>query len=720
MRLWFALFLTLPLLLLANFPWPLAPMNEQHRVSATFDECREDRDHFHSGIDLPLAQGGAVLSIEAGQVTGFDPVGINSWIRVGRYAYVHVNPNPALNVGDYVAQGGVVGWTNDQNHIHLNDGGGASGYAYANSLRSGGITPFSDPYHPRSPVVTFRMDGTDTRFTGADLSGHVDIWAQAADTTDLESSIDMNNGVYKIGWALFNADTSTALEGPYYRFQSDGLYSSNYINNLYAPGSNTSNYIHIITNSIYSNSYLNCDAYDPGNYVIAVMSADTRNNWDTTYIAVRFTDQDLMAPDAPVLQFAGLNDADEMMIKWDPSTAPDLAGYKLYYSFNGTSWTNNLGPETLTAEMTSYSFASFPQNSFVQLKMTAIDAAPIPNESPYSDTYGVKASLTGPQVLIVDGFDRVDGSWSNPSQNFSTIYGSAVNTALGDVSIYAASNEWIQATGDLSGYTAVIWFVGDNSRTLGTFSNAEQAILKNYLGSGGRVFLSGSEIGYDLSVGDANDQDFLNNWLGISYAGDAAGNYNLTGLAPFFTGFSTTYGATPYVEDWPDYFNAAGTGEVFLNYGNGLHAGVLNTLSGEISSGKVMTVGFAWETMGSATTRAAFITNVFNYFQTPVGIADAKTSGLPTEFSLSEAFPNPSNAEVVFDVSAPLNERYEIKIFDISGRRIWQEIRDLSAGYHQIRWRTLNQSSQQITSGIYLAQISTSHQIWLRKMTIIK
>jgi len=720
MRNWFGLLLGLPLFLWANFPWPLAPMNEQHRISATFDECREDRDHFHSGTDLPLAEGGAVLSIEAGQVTGFDPVGINAWIRVGRYAYVHVTPNPALNVGDYVAQGAVVGWTNDQNHIHLNDGGGSSGYAYANSLREGGITPFSDPYHPRSPVITFRMDGTDTRFTGTDLSGHVDIWAQAADTTDLESSIDMNNGVYKIGWALYSPDTATVLEGPYYRFQSDALYSSNYINNLYAPGSSTSTYIHIVTNSIYSNSFLNCDAYDPGNYVIAVISADTRNNRDTTYVAVRFTDEDLMAPDAPVFQFAGLNDADEMMIKWQPSAAPDLAGYKLYYSFNGTSWTNNLGPETLTAGMSSYSFASFPQNSFVQLKLTAVDSAPIPNESEFSDVYGVKASLTGPRVLIVDGFDRLDGSWSTPSQDFSTIYGLAVQSAMDDVCIEAASNEWIQATGDLAGNDAVIWFLGDNSRTLGTFSTAEQTILKTYLTGGGCVFLSGSEIGYDLSVGDTNDQDFLNNWLGISYAGDAAGNYNLSGVEPFFTGFSASYGTTPYTEDWPDYFNPSGAGEVFLNYGNGLHAGIANAMSLEPGSGKVMTVGFAWETMNSATARAEFMTNLFNYFETPVGIIEGQTTGLPTEFSLSEAYPNPSNATVIFNILVPRNERLETRIFDITGRLVWEESRDLSAGSHQIKWGTLNQNSQPVTSGIYLAQFSTPNQTWLRKMTIIK
>jgi len=46
-----------------NFPWPMAPMSSQHRISATFDECREERDHFHNGTDIPLAPGENVLNI---------------------------------------------------------------------------------------------------------------------------------------------------------------------------------------------------------------------------------------------------------------------------------------------------------------------------------------------------------------------------------------------------------------------------------------------------------------------------------------------------------------------------------------------------------------------------------------------------------------------------------------------------------------------------------
>ena len=261
---------------IVNFQWPLASVDVQHRISATFDECREDRDHFHNGTDIPLTWGGAVLASEGGTVTGMERSGGNAYIRVGRFAYVHVDPHPALSVGATVVTGAVVGWTNDQGHIHLNDGGGSSNYSYGNAILPGHLEPFQDSYKPRSPLISFHPDGSTQRFTGNRLSGRVDIWAQAADTTDLASSIDMNNGVYSISWALLNAAGDSTLEA-HANFRAQSKYSDSYIKFTYAPGSSTSLYIFNLTNPITRNGYLDCEAYPEGAYLLQVVSRTTSN-----------------------------------------------------------------------------------------------------------------------------------------------------------------------------------------------------------------------------------------------------------------------------------------------------------------------------------------------------------------------------------------------------------------------------------------------------------
>ncbi|MCF7808497.1 MAG: T9SS type A sorting domain-containing protein [Candidatus Marinimicrobia bacterium] len=694
----FFLLLLLPLLALTqvtNFQWPLAPVDQQHRISATFDECREDRDHFHNGTDMPLAPGGNVLSIIAGQVTGIG----SDWIRVEDFAYVHVNANPALNVGNTVAKGAVIGTTDSYAHIHLNYGGGASGHPLGNPLLPGKISPFEDPYHPRSPIITLVQDGTQNPFSGSVISGRVDIIAQAADTTDLQSSIDMNNGVYEIGWALYSADKSTLLEGPYYWFKADGYYSNSYINNVYAPGSSTSIYRYIVTNKIYSNGYLDCDQYAPDNYQIAVMSVDTRDNWDTTYVHVSISDQDLVPPGQPLISYVGPDGAGGARIDWIPPTDADLNGYFLEFSFDGETWTSNHGPDILTPDKSSFTIGSFPQDRLVRFRMFAVDDAPIPNYSEVSDTYATRLSNSGEHILIVDGFDRTNGSWTALQHDFAISYAEAIENSGSPASITTVSNEWVTGAGDLASYNSVFWFTGDDSRTDETFSTAEQSAIKTYLAGGGALFASGAEIGYDLSAGSTGDVDFMNNTLHINYAGDDAGSYTVNGAGDYFSGLNLRYGSMPYEEDWPDHFTAWSGGEVILNYGNNLNAGI----GFRNATYATLVLGFTFETISGEADRSELVGRALGYFNGTTGIDDYK---LPLTSSITDIYPNPFNASVEVKFALEHLADTDIRIFDLRGAEVYHErLSGAQIGSHTWSWFARDNYGNDLPSGTYVIQI---------------
>ena len=56
--------------------------------------------------------------------------------------------------------------------------------------------------------------------------------------------------------------------------------------------------------------------------------------------------------------------------------------------------------------------------------------------------------------------------------------------------------------------------LGDESYLDATFDRDEQVIVKNYLQNGGRLFVSGSEVGYDLAnLGNSYDQFFFSDFL---------------------------------------------------------------------------------------------------------------------------------------------------------------------------------------------------------------
>lgn len=693
-----------------NFPWPLAPMNVQHRVSATFDECRGDRDHFHNGTDFPLGEDGEVLSIMAGQVLSFDPYGGNAYIRIEDFAYVHVDPDPSLHVGDYVTAGQVIGWTNNQNHIHMNYGGGASGHPTRNPLLPNKITPFEDPYHPRSPIIWFVQDGTHDAFPTNNLSGRVDIVAQAADTTDMESTIDMNNGVYTIGWALYSADTSTVLAGPSFWFEADELYSNSYIDNVYAPGSSTSIYRYIVTNRVFSNGYLNCDVYTPGPYVVSVMSSDTRDNWDTTYVPITIREDDILPPDAPVLQYVGADDAGNLLIMWEPAEAHDLGGYILEFSFNGNTWSSNHGPDVLTAETTSFVVENFPQNSQISFRMKAVDTAPFPNESPLTDSYSLRLNSEAPAYLIVDGFDRTSGSWSAEQHDFATYYARAITDTEYESGITTVTNEWVTSVGTLEGFDAVFWFVGDDSRSDETFSSAEQEVIAEYLDAGGRLFVSGSEIGYDLSAGDDNDVAFMQERLLIDYEGDDSQSYTVNGEGFYFGDVSMGYGSFPYEEDWPDHYSAMNGGQVGLRYSNNTIAGVYSSVT--------MVLGYTFETINTDEERAALMTAVLELFRSIVSVGGE----LPEDFMLGMPYPNPFNAQVMLPMVLHEAGLYDFSVYDIRGRQVYQSPYEFYPGGKQtMKWLGMDMHGNPVASGQYIISLrnSAGEQI-SRAITVLK
>jgi len=694
-----------------NFQWPLSPVNEQHRISATFDECREDRDHFHNGTDMPLAPGQPALSIMGGLVTGIG----SDWIRVEDFAYVHVIPNSALDINDTVLKGAVVGVTDSYAHIHLNYGGGASGHATGNPLLPGKITPFSDPYHPRSPIIQFVKDGTFTSFPGNSLSGRVDIVAQAADTTDLASHIDKNNGIYKIGWALYSADTSTVIAGPYFYFEAKQLYSNSYINNVYAPGSSTSIYRYIVTNKIYTNGYLDCALYDPGDYVISVMSSDTRDNWDTTFVPVFISDEDILPPAPPILNYVGSNGAGGILLEWTAPSDADLAGYRLEFSFDGVKWSSNHGPDVLTAGMTAFTIPSFSENTQLKFRLQAVDNAPIPNHSEYSDSYGVNLNAGGNSILIVDGFDRTNGSWTSAKHDFALSYSDAVVNSGNESSIATASNEWVTNTGNMTNYDAVIWFVGDDSRTDETFNATEQQIITAYLSSGGHFFASGAEIGYDLSAGSASDIAFMEQVLHIKYVDDNSGSLHVDGLGDYFSGLSFNYGVTPYVEDWPDYFSVSNEGEIILKYGNGLTAGV----GYHDNTSSTVVLGFTFETIDTDASRSQLMGRVLGYFN---GITSIDEIQQPVNASISAIYPNPFNASVNMNYTLQTSGDISISVFDIRGKRVFdQYYPGQGAGSHHWIWSGKNNEGNDLSSGAYIVRINQENGIMLTgKLLLLK
>lgn len=391
-----------------TYNWPCQPFDQQHWINGTFCECRSgssgDIDHFHDGIDIHLPEGNAVYSVIDAAITSIgtpSQYGINSWVRAGRYAYVHVNPNTALSVGDSVqAFETILGWTNSWNHIHFKDGYPGS---EINAIRlSGGISPLNDTFNPNANWIRFYQNNTNTQFYDNRISGQVDIVCNATDLTD-DGPIGDNNGIYKIGFEIVNQSGET-IYGPRFPFEFYQIPATdNYIDNVYFNGSNTGTYNYIITNNINGDNYLDVSGWDTGFYTAKILVYDHYLNADTTEISFEVVEPDMVPPAPPQILFM-LPENDGFHLRWAMNEENDLAGYRLYFSYDLQQWHTNHNESILTADMAEYHAPSFSFNTGY-FKMTAVDDAPFPNESDYSDIYVFRKNQNDQGLQLIDAYN---------------------------------------------------------------------------------------------------------------------------------------------------------------------------------------------------------------------------------------------------------------------------------------------------------------------------
>jgi hypothetical protein len=744
--------------------WPVTPFFSTHPITGSFCEFRNTltSDHFHNGVDIPKADGTPVYSVYDGVVTAIGTTannGDNAYVRV-RYtvsgltksdAYVHINPNPLLSVGGPVTAHQTVLGTilPGLGHVHFTHG--LSG-AEMNAIRpAGGFTPYLDLYPPRIRSVRFFLDETSTEFLGGRLSGPVDIRVHieetnAGTTSDVSSSTS-NNGTYIAGYKILSADrTAIVYEPPSsgVRFRFDRQPSNNDVHRVFASGSDLSTHIYTITNGngadavnstkSVPNNFWNSETLPVGPYTVMVFAEDTRRLTDTAYLPVTVERGDLVAPAPPVLK-AVLNDStNRVTISWYPNTEPDLLGYRLFYSLDGTVWTQRDNETRLTRSVTSISYNNI-SGGRTFFRLAAVDSASPTNISQYSDVYGLRLNSSTTKTLIVDGFDRTEGSGSyhQPSHPFVMTHGLSVT---GDFSS-CANEALLEGSVGLGSYAVVFWILGDESTSDETFSPAEQVLVKVFLQQGGKLCVSGSEIGYDLDRASGpvqSDRDFLHDFLKTTYVADAANDAAVTGASgSLFEGLSLRYGViaegAPYEEDWPDVVAPVNGGATSLSYGASGTAGTAGIafsglFPGAVRPGAVVVVGFPFETITERAKRDSLMARIFTFFGGVTGVEySIPPPPVAGHFVLEQNFPNPFNptTAIRYHIAGaggqwPGADRVKLAIYDVLGREVAVLVDGVQdAGLHEVQWDARN-----LASGVYYYRLTAGAFVATRTMTVLK
>ena len=193
--------------------WPVAPVDRQHPIRASFLDPRPDPALgaiYHDGIDIgvrddrpepgaPAGRTHRVFAIEGGRVLGATKRGVRGFVDVGHFRYEHVDA--LVESGDAVRPGQLIGWTCfDSWHVHLGEFvfPPSGGRILVNPLRPGGkLRPFVDSAPPSLDAIRFhepalpnwtrrtanvaRLPAAGVRLDKRRLSGRVDVRVRVHD-----------------------------------------------------------------------------------------------------------------------------------------------------------------------------------------------------------------------------------------------------------------------------------------------------------------------------------------------------------------------------------------------------------------------------------------------------------------------------------------------------------------------------------------------------------
>ncbi|MBN1179877.1 MAG: fibronectin type III domain-containing protein [Anaerolineae bacterium] len=288
-------------------------------------------------------------------------------------------------------------------------------------------------------------------------------------------------------------------------------------------------------------------------------------------------------PTHPAVQNAG---SGQVRISWQPSPTDDAGlvgdaatGYRIYTSTDGIGWSNGIDVGNTTA----YTLTGLAAEQILFVRVSATNAG---GESFPTETL---AARTGDaHTLLVSGFDRINRTMTVPDY-YAITAETHLRVFLDQMNRYAytvhhgsvitlpfdsASNEAVQ-TGmvNLDDYAIVDWILGEEATQEETLNAVEQALLGSYLDGGGSLFISGTEIGWDLDyLGSTADRTFYNGALRASYAGDDAGTYTVAPAAgSIFEGLAAFRFDAPdeYDADYPDQLTPFNGATVALAYQGG-------------------------------------------------------------------------------------------------------------------------------------------------------
>jgi hypothetical protein len=402
---------------------------------------------------------------------------------------------------------------------------------------------------------------------------------------------------------------------------------------------------------------------------------------------------------------------------------PKLAQVKVYQSTDGKSY-----QVVQEAADTSVQISDLTDHETVYFRLAGVDSSGDAGDP--GEVLAVTPGESRPTILVVNGYDRKK---STNSRNFVISHAQAIEA--NGYGIESCSNEMVASgTAVLEDYQFVDWILGEESSVDYTFDAVEQQKVKNYLSGGGGLFVSGSEIAYDLEYKN-HGINFLHNFLKVKYVKDNSRVFQVNGApesrfsaftrVPFGNGSNGTY-----LVSYADCLAPVNGGIADLLYARGTYiAGVeyTGTFGDGTKTGHVMVWGFPFETVARDSFRTQFMGKILGFMGYTVASVPAvqRANGVPQFFGLSDGFPNPIFRQTLwtegihFSLKAAVQKPVQLTVFNLLGQKVFETSLRVSQKM-LFTWHGLDFRGRPVPAGTYFLRAAIGRKVKTKAFSVVR
>ncbi|MCU0415234.1 MAG: T9SS type A sorting domain-containing protein, partial [Ignavibacteriaceae bacterium] len=324
----------------------------------------------------------------------------------------------------------------------------------------------------------------------------------------------------------------------------------------------------------------------------------------------------------------------------------------------------------------------------------------------------------GLDVLVVDD----DGG-----KNYEPYIESELVTLNSEYGII--TSDFIPVNADsLNTFNIIVWNTGITEPGI---SADEMDVIKNFLDDGGRLYLNGVDLAYQLA--DPSSPYYTSESIGF-FTNYLHSNYILREHSAVITlGIS----GDPITDGLAMMNLTGGTGANTINHSQGRY---VNQISAEgmnnaniLSfwqkldehpairafhgvSGKVVFTAFGFESIALAERRELFAQRIIEWLSIPVGVDDNPSDLLPASFELKQNYPNPFNPETTIEFKISSTAPVLIKVYDLIGREVAVLVNEVKQpGVYRVTF-----DGDNLASGVYFYKMIAGDFSSVKKMNLLK